>query len=267
MQDLVDKTCVVTGGASGIGLAMARRFKQAGMHIALGDVDPTALAAAVADLGGQDTVLGVTCDVTSPESVAALRQAVIEHFGSVHVVCLNAGVAPTGSLLDTALETWRWLFDVNVFGVVHGLREFGPLLVGQGEGHAVLTASVGGLVSAPPLGAYVASKHAVVGLAAQLRDELAPAGVGVSVVCPGPIRTRIAESERNRPASATGATHTDEQQASFFRDIIAQSPEPALVANAVHDAVVDNRLFVLPSRDVYELIRGRLDEIAAAMSG
>jgi short-subunit dehydrogenase len=129
----------------------------------------------------------------------------------------------------------------------------------------VCTASASGLISAPALGAYGATKHAVVGLAAVLRDELAPAGVGVSVVCPGVVRTRIFESERNRPGALGGPTHVDEAQADIYLDVARQAPGPELVADAVHDAVLANRLFVLPSPEVGGMILARIDEIKAAM--
>lgn len=263
MRVLEGKVAVVTGGASGIGLAMATRFRAAGMRVVLGDIEQDALDAAVAGLG--EDALGVRCDVTSPSDNDALRDAAIERFGGAHVVCLNAGVAPSGALLDTSIETWRWLLEVNVLGVVHGMRAFGPALVGQGEGHVVCTASAAGLSSTPSLGAYAASKHAVVGLAATLRDELAPSGVGVSVLCPGIIRTRIFESERNRPADVTGATHTDPGAVDLFRRILDTAPGPEAVAEAVHDAVVEDRLFVLPSPEVNGIIAQRLDAVRAAM--
>jgi NAD(P)-dependent dehydrogenase (short-subunit alcohol dehydrogenase family) len=266
MNDLDGKVCVVTGGASGIGLAMATKFRQAGMRVALADIESTTLAAAVSSLGGSDDgVLGVTCDVTSSDSVDALRDAVVDRFGSAHVVCLNAGVAASGPLLETTLESWRWMIDVNVMGVVHGIDAFAPLLVDQGEGHIVCTASAAGLVTPPGLGAYAATKHAVVGLAAVLREELAPAGVGVSVVCPGVVRTRIFESERNRPDGLAGTTHADDATAKIFLEAVDAAPGPEIVADAVLDAVRANRLFVLPSPEVNGLVLKRLEEVRGAL--
>jgi NAD(P)-dependent dehydrogenase (short-subunit alcohol dehydrogenase family) len=265
MEQLRGRVCAITGGASGIGLAMATRFRAAGMRVAMGDVEPGALAAAVDGLAGGDDVLGVACDVTSPASNAAFRDAVLERFGAVHVVCLNAGVAASGSLLETSLETWRWMIEVNLLGVVNGIAAFGPTLVAQAEGHIVCTASASGLLSAPVLGAYGATKHAVVGLAAVLRDELAPSGIGVSAVCPGVVRTRIFESERNRPVELDGPTHTDEAAAGVYLDAARAAAGPEMVADAVHDAVIANQLFVLPSPEVSGLIAARLDEVRAAL--
>jgi NAD(P)-dependent dehydrogenase (short-subunit alcohol dehydrogenase family) len=266
VNELDGKVCVVTGGASGIGLAMAMRFRQAGMRIAIGDIESEALAAAVSSLGGPDDgVLGVTCDVTSSESVDALRDAVVDRFGTAHVVCLNAGVAPSGPIVGTSLESWRWLIDVNVMGVVHGINAFAPLLVEQGGGHIVCTASVAGLTTPPSLGPYAATKHAVVGLAAVLREELAPAGVGVSAVCPGVIRTRIFESERNRPQELAGPTHTDESTVQLYLGAVDAAPGPEVVADAVYEGVLEDRLFILPSPEVNRMIEERLDAIRAAL--
>jgi NAD(P)-dependent dehydrogenase (short-subunit alcohol dehydrogenase family) len=266
VNELDGKVCVVTGGASGIGLAMATRFRQAGMRVALADIESKPLAAAVSSLGGSDDgVLGVTCDVTSPASVDALRDAVVDRFGTAHIVCLNAGVAASGSILETTLESWRWMFDVNVMGVVHGINSFAPLLVAQGEGHIVCTASAAGLVTPPGLGGYAATKHAVVGLSAVLREELASAGVGVSVVCPGVVRTRIFESERNRPQEFRGPTHTDDATAKVFLEATAGAPGPEIVADAVYEGVLADTLFVLPSPEVNGMVLKRLEQVRAAL--
>lgn len=264
MQELDGKVSVITGGAGGIGLALARRFQRAGMRVAIADVETDALRAAVDALGGGDDVLGVPCDVTVLDDVHALRDRVLDRFGAAHVVCLNAGVAPSGPIVDTSVETWRWVMDVNVMGVVHGIDAFARGLVDQGDGHLVLTASAAGLSTTPALGAYSATKHAVVGTAATLRAELAGTGVGVSVLCPGLVRTRIFESERNRPDPAA-ESHPDPEAAALFRGIIADGVDPADIADAVHAAVVADRLFILPTTDVTGMIQARLDEVAAAL--
>lgn len=264
MDALDGKVCVVTGGAGGIGLALARRFRAAGMRVAVADVDADALHVAVADLGGGDDVLGVPCDVTALADVHTLRDRVLDHFGAAHVVCLNAGVAAIGPIVDTSVDTWRWLMDVNVMGVVHGIDAFARGLVDQGDGHLVLTASAAGLSTTPGLGAYSATKHAVVGTAATLRAELAGTGVGVSVLCPGLVRTRIFEAERNRP-DPTAETHTDPDAMAVLREMIGSGVDPTAIADAVHAAVVDDRLFVVPTTDVAGMIRARLDEVATAL--
>jgi len=203
MKDLNGKVAVVTGGASGIGLATVEQFLAEGMKVVLADIEPKTLQKEVsrlADAGGD--VLGVECDVRDPASVDALRDAALSHFSAVHVVMNNAGVCPIGPMLESTAEDWRWVFDVNVLGVAHGVLAFAPAMRDAGEGHIVNTASEAGLATNTTLGAYCASKHAVVGLSEALYRELEGTGVGVSVLCPNLVRTRIFESERNREDTA-----------------------------------------------------------------
>src|SRR5436190_7459165 len=151
MEDPDDKVAVVTGGAGGIGSAMATRFLDAGMRVVVADVEEAAITSAVDALGAGDRVLGVTHDVRSLDDTERLRDATLDRFGGVHVVCLNAGVAPVGPMFDTPPGVWEWVFDVNVRGVVHGALTFGPLLAEQEAGHVVCTASVAGLTDTPTL--------------------------------------------------------------------------------------------------------------------
>ncbi len=266
MQDLKG-TAVITGGANGIGLALAHAFGAGGMSVVLGDIEPATLRAAVDELTAAGvTATGVEADVRSPEDMVRLRDAALEATGSVDVVCLNAGVAPTGRVVDTTLDTWRWVIDVNVLGVVHGVAAFAPHLSAQGHGHLVFTASAAGLINSPFLGAYAATKHAVVGLAAVLREELAVDGVGVSVVCPGTVATDIFHSERNRPEGSAGEAHTDPGVIDFYRGVVDSSLPPSIVADAVLGAVRDDRLFVLPSPELDEFIEARQAEIRAGIA-
>ena len=258
---LQDRVCVVTGGASGIGRAMAQRFARAGMRIVLGDVEPAALSAAVAELGGEDRAAGLRADVGSMDDMSALRDLATSRFGDVHIVCLNAGVAPTGPVLGTPLDVWEWVLDVNLRGVLHGAKAFGPVLAAQGEGHVICTASVAGLTDTPTVAAYGTSKHAVVGLAAALRAELAGSGVGVSVLCPGAIDTKIFESERNRP---TGMADPSENNPTSkqLRDLLAtRGASPDRVAEVVFRAVLDNQFFVFPTSDLDLPLRARMEGI------
>jgi NAD(P)-dependent dehydrogenase (short-subunit alcohol dehydrogenase family) len=265
-ESLRDKVCVVTGAGSGIGRAMALRFAAAGMRVALADIEQEPLDRVAAELGGDgDRVLGVRADVGSMQEMSDLRDATLERFGSVHVVCLNAGVAPVGGFLDTPLEVWSWVLDVNLRGVVHGAKAFAPILVEQGSGHIVCTASVAGLSDTPTLSAYGTSKHAVVGLAAALRSELAGFGVGVSVLCPGLIDTKIFESERNRPGGMADPSQ-DNPVSKQLRDLIAtQGVSPDRVADVVHQAVLDNQFIVFPTSDLDELIKSRIAAIQQGM--
>lgn len=265
-SQLAGKVCVITGGGSGIGRAMAERFAAAGMRIAIGDIEASALDATVAALGGTGKVLGVRCDVRSVDDVTRLRDETVARFGSVHLVCLNAGVAPNGPLLETSLDAWNWVLDVNLRGVVHGVHVFGPALVAQGSGHIVCTASVAGVSDTPTVGAYGTSKHGVVGLAAALRTELAGSGVGVSVLCPGLIKTRIFESERNRPAGMNDPS-TNNPTSTHYRELLATSgAPPEQVADVLYHAVLDNQFFVFPTTDLDGIIEARLAEVRDALA-
>ena len=200
MQDLNGKTAFVTGGASGIGLALARAFVGQGMAVMLADIEAKVLDTAVAELkatGGR--VAGVVCDVADPASVEAAAQAAFAQFGKVHIVCNNAGVAASGSLDPISLSDWRWVMDVNLMGVVHGVAAFLPHIRAHGEGgHFVNTASIAGMMSTMGFSPYTASKFAVVGASEGLAQQLADDNIGVSILCPAFVRTRIHQSGRNR---------------------------------------------------------------------
>src|SRR5690242_9962377 len=187
----------MTGGASGIGLGLARRFGRAGMKVVLGDVEAPALDSALAelrDLGVE--AQGVACDVTDPAQMDALARAALDAHGAVHVFCNNAGVGGGGLSWEMPLSTWQWVLGVNLWGVIHGIRTFVPILHEQDEAHIVNTASVAGLVGAPFMGPYNASKHAVVAMSETLHHEFALTGARarVSVLCPGWVNTGIANS-------------------------------------------------------------------------
>lgn len=263
-EDLTDKVCVVTGGAGGIGRALAARFLDARMRVVIADVEASAIDAAVEALDASDRLLGVVSDVRVLEHVHALRDRTLAAFGAVHVVCLNAGVAPVGPMLDTPIEVWEWVFDVNVRGVVNGALAFAPLLAEQEAGHVVCTASVAGLMDTPTLPPYGVSKHAVVGLAGGMRRELADHGVGVSVLCPGLINTKIFESERNRPAGMDDPSD-DNPMSKAYRDMIVDGAEPAQVADVVYQAILDDQFFVFPTRDLDAMIEGRIADIRQGM--
>jgi NAD(P)-dependent dehydrogenase (short-subunit alcohol dehydrogenase family) len=238
---------------------MAGRFLDEGMQVVLADIELDALEATAADLASGGDILAVHTDVTEAESVSALASAARERFGTFHVVCNNAGVGGhMGLSWEAPLAEWRWVFAVNLWGVVHGIRSFVPTLVAQGEGHVVNTASQMGWDSAPVMGPYVGSKHAVVGISAVLRDEMAAtnAGVGVSVLCPGPTNTALARSTRNwidrlgdEPSIPTDPV--SETVLAAFEDSAGWA-EPSVAANAVVEGIVNNR-FVVTSHPV-ELI-------------
>jgi NAD(P)-dependent dehydrogenase (short-subunit alcohol dehydrogenase family) len=269
MRDLAGKVAVVTGAASGIGLAVARKLGADGMRVMLADVEEPALAAATDALAaeGIDVAATVT-DVSDVDSVQSLADATVDHFGTVHVVCNNAGVAGGGASWQLPMSTWNWVMGVNFFGVVHGIRAFLPLLIAQGEGHVVNTASVAGLLAAPWMGPYTASKHAVVAVSESLRHELSAIGspVGVSVLCPGFVRTRIADADRNRPARYSAVVE-GQPDLQAIRDAVAAQvaggTDPAVVATKVRDAIVADKFWVLIHADFGDRIIARFDGAVA----
>lgn len=233
MDTLTGKVAVVTGAASGIGRALAERFLSEGMAVALADVEQQALSSTADALATQGDVLAVPTDVCDPKAVDDLAHRVLERFGAFHVVCNNAGVAGHfGRTWETPLEDWRWVFEVNVMGIVHGIRSFVPALVAQGGGHVVNTASLAGWSGAPAMGPYCASKHAVLAISESLRSELeaSGAGVGVSVLCPGMLNTGIMSSERNWPDRLG-------QQPDVPSDPVTQAVREMLVQGTTGDGV------------------------------
>jgi NAD(P)-dependent dehydrogenase (short-subunit alcohol dehydrogenase family) len=248
VQDLHGKVAVVTGGASGIGNALARRFASEGARVVIGDVEAAALEHAVSELRASGaSVEGVVTDVSDPAQMQALGDAAVAAFGGVHVFCNNAGVGGGGLSWEMPLSTWEWVIGVNLWGVIHGVRTFVPLLMQQSEAYIVNTASVAGLVAAPFMGPYNASKHAVVAISETLHHELAMSApqVKVSVLCPGWVNTKIADSARNRPEHLNEGAAPDADAAALLRGFLEQGMAPDDVAAKVLDAMRDERFWIL----------------------
>ncbi len=265
MKDLQGKVAVITGGASGIGRAVADQAAAEGMKIVLGDIEEGPLKEAVNELTGQGAeALGVVTDVADAASVRALRDQALDRFGAVHLVHNNAGIGLGGPIWEVSEEDWRWILGVNLWGVIHGVATFVPLLIAQGEGHVVNTASIAGLTAAPFLGPYNASKHAVVAISETLFKDLQSVGapIGVSVLCPGFVQTRIAESERNRP---DWAPDRDVAGADELRGVVQNMVDggiaPTAVADRVIDAVRANTFYVLTHPELDDAITTRFDDI------
>lgn len=271
-MELTGKTAVVTGGASGIGFAMAERFATAGMKLVLADVEEPALDAAVERLGSSGAeVIGVPTDVGKIESVEALGQAANESFGAVHVLCNNAGVGgnndgSSGQTID--LPDWKWVLDVNFWGVVHGHKVFLPAMLARGDGYIVNTASMAGQF--PGHGPYSASKWAVVGITEGLFHQLRGSGVGVSCLCPGWVRTQILDSARNRPEWAAPNPLTDDEadadaeteaRREFIRDQLESGMEPEKVAELVHDAIVDGSFWIFTDMTMVSALADRFSSV------
>jgi NAD(P)-dependent dehydrogenase (short-subunit alcohol dehydrogenase family) len=197
MSDWSEQVAVVTGGGSGIGGGMCQAFARGDMRVAVVDVDLAAAEATARQIG--NGARAFACDVADRSAVEALADQVRAAFGRVDLVCNNAGVLVGGPMLETTEDDWQWLLSVNVMGVVHGSQIFGRILAEQGHGHIVNTASVGGFLPYPDLAIYCTTKFAVVAFSEALRTELAPRGVGVSILCPGKVRTNLSAADRLRP--------------------------------------------------------------------
>jgi len=272
MRELMGRTAFVTGGASGIGLALGRAFAEAGMNVMLADIESSALDDAVSHLRAAGLKVGGTlCDVADPESVERAAQTTYQAFGNVHVVCNNAGVAAGGGIDTISLDNWRWVLDVNLMGVLHGIRTFLPHIRRHGEGgHIVNTASMAGFNSGLGFSPYVASKFAVVGMSEGLSMQLKPHGIGVSVLCPGFVRTRIGESGRNRQPNYGQAPALDPSSpaAALVAEIaqrIEAGLDPAKVAARVLSAVRENELYVFTHPEMRHELEERFAGILEAM--
>jgi NAD(P)-dependent dehydrogenase (short-subunit alcohol dehydrogenase family) len=289
MDDFEGKVAVVTGAASGIGLALATRFADEGMKVVLADVERDALdraAEGLADRAGADAVLAVPTDVRDDRAIDALADATFERFGAAHVLCNNAGVGVGGLAWTVPADRWRWIVDVNLLGVAHGIRAFVPLMIAQGEGHVVNTASAAGLLTGPGMSPYYATKHGVVALSESLHFDLQLVGarIGVSVLCPEWVRTRIADSERNRPADvgempalpgmpgAAGDADAGDADAGdagaapalgdFVQSLVDSGLDPAEVAGMVVDAVRSGRFWITTHATTVPTAQRRWDAIA-----
>jgi NAD(P)-dependent dehydrogenase (short-subunit alcohol dehydrogenase family) len=268
MRELRDKVAVVTGGASGIGRAMVDRFAAEGMKVVVADVEPTALAATERDLSAAGhAVLAVPTDVSKPGDVDALAERTLARFGKVHVLCNNAGVSVGGPMWEHTLDDWRWVLGVNLWGVIHGVRTFVPIMIRQNEpAHVVNTASLAGLSSNPFLGVYNVTKHGVVTLSETLAQELVTVGapIKVSVLCPGFVQTQIADSHRNRPqALADGADRIrPEAFEQMVRAAIAAGIPAADVGALVAAAIREERFYILPHPELTAArVRARMEGI------
>jgi NAD(P)-dependent dehydrogenase (short-subunit alcohol dehydrogenase family) len=270
MQELAGKNAFVTGGASGIGLAMAQAFLREGMNVVIVDVDGSALAEAERQLAGSNAkVLAMQLDVTDREQFRAVADRAEAELGPIHVLCNNAGVYRGGSLDAVTYEDWDWVLGVNVGGVVNGIQTLVNRIKAHGEGgHIVNTASMAGVTTSPGLGVYNTSKFAVVGLSEALCLDLEPHHIGVSVLCPGMVRTRILESERTRPeafdVAETEANAAAEAHSEVMHLAMNTGIDPAEVADLVVQGIKENRLYLFPHPELGDAARERTATMAAA---
>jgi NAD(P)-dependent dehydrogenase (short-subunit alcohol dehydrogenase family) len=250
-----DRVAVVTGAASGIGLALAARFAAEGMTVVMADIEAAPLAAAADGLRRQGAaVLATRVDISRPDDVERLARETYEAFGAAHVLCNNAGVAVIGAVHEHTLADWQWVVNVNLWGVIHGVRAFLPrMLAGGDEGHIVNTASMAGLTTAPFMSVYDVTKHGVVALSEAMYKEAQVTGspIGVSVVCPGLIDTNIMRSSRNRPEALAEQGKAGPMAQAFgqgLSDRLARGYPPSEVANQVVDGIRGGRFYIVPAQ-------------------
>jgi NAD(P)-dependent dehydrogenase (short-subunit alcohol dehydrogenase family) len=271
MKEFTGKVALVTGAASGIGRGLAERFAAEGMKVVLADIEREALAATESEMKANGaTVLAVPTDVSKASDVEALADKTIDAFGAVHIVCNNAGVVVGGVSWERTVADWQWMLGINLWGVIHGIRVFMPIMLAQDtEGHVVNTASMAGLISLPGFVTYNVTKHAVVTLSETLHHELALRGakVKVSVLCPLWVNTRIADSDRNRPAELQNEPAADirtpemEAMEQSLRQVLASGLSIEEVADHVLRAVRDEKFYILTHPDTKDAIRRRMENI------
>jgi NAD(P)-dependent dehydrogenase (short-subunit alcohol dehydrogenase family) len=266
-MDVQAKVAVVTGAGSGIGRGMARCFAAEGMKVVLADIEQAPLDEVVAELEAAGAeALGVVTDVSKLEQVEALAEAAVAQFGTVHVLCNNAGVGLSDPVGDTSLEDWRWTLDVDLWGPIYGVKTFLPIMEAQGEGHLNSTASMAGLYANGSLGAYNVAKHGVVALMTSLERDLrlAKSNVRASVLCPGPINTNIIDSQRNR-STESAAEHVGTKAGEKFWDLLtntlAVGMNPDAVGPMVLDAIQNETFWVLTHPEMGSIVSNQVEQM------
>ncbi len=263
IQKLAGKTGVVTGGGSGIGAGICRCFARHGMNVVVSDVDGASgekVAGELRDRGARAEA--IPCDVSDRGSLQRMADQAIASFGRVDVVCNNAGVFLGGNMRDFTLGDWEWVLSVNLMGVVNGASVFTPHLVEQGSGHIVNTASIGGLVADPSCAPYTTSKFAVVGYSEALRADLASDGIGVTILCPGPVATGIDTGDRLRPAHAG----TSKASSTAAVSIVEQGMPADEVGELVVKGIAENAPYVFTHPELAPIFEPRLAEIRQALA-
>ena len=261
MQDLKGKVAVVTGGGSGIGRGLCRALAAEGMRVVVADLEAERAEATRDGLREQGAqAIAVRTDVTRRAEIEALADEARRAFGGVHVVCNNAGVATGGDLLASSEAEWRWLLDVNVMGVVQGSQHFAPLLIAQREGHILNTGSLGSFLPSPELNAYTTTKAAVASYTAALREYCEPHGVGVTLLCPGPVATRLANSDRLRP----GPREDFRGSAHVLDPVMQMGMEPDRVAAFALRGIRENAEYVFTHAEYESAIASRFARVLRA---
>jgi NAD(P)-dependent dehydrogenase (short-subunit alcohol dehydrogenase family) len=259
VQSLAGRVAVVTGGASGIGRALAERFAREPMKVVVADLDERGLDEVVTTIRGKGgDALAVRTDVSELAQVQALADRAFSAYGAVHVLCNNAGIALWGGLDSATHRDWQWAINVNLWGVIHGVEAFVPRMIAQGApAHIVNTASMAGLVATRGLGVYNTTKYAVVGLSETLVKDLKPYGIGVSVLCPMGVATQIRQSDRVRPTALRNEATTRAEPV----ELMGRTLAPETVAEMVINAVRDDRLYIITHDEGLEPLRRRFQRL------
>lgn len=262
-MDIAGKTAFITGGASGIGLAIAKSLAARGANIMLADINDDGLKSAAAELEARGaSVVTVNCDVGSEADVRRAADATIERFGKVHIVVNNAGVGIGGKAGETPIDDWKWIVDINLMGVVYGVEVFTPLIKSHGEGgYFVNTASMAGHVASPAMAPYHATKFAVVGYSEALKDDLARSNIGVSVLCPAWVRTSIYKSHLNSPTEKANAS--EGEGFSVMKDVVESGIAPELVGDWTADCIEAGRFYIFTHPSMEQYIGMRHEQIRA----
>ncbi|MCS5594351.1 MAG: SDR family NAD(P)-dependent oxidoreductase [Porticoccaceae bacterium] len=265
MTKVTDRVVFITGAASGIGFSLARAFAASGAKLMLADVNYSGLNAAEQSLRSSGfAVAAVTCDVTNLDSVQRAAQATLDRYGEVHIVVNNAGVPMGGKTGKVPMEDWRWVLDVNVIGVAHGVEVFTPIFRRQGgRGHFLNTASLAGFFGHSAVAPYVASKFAVVGYSESLLQELAQDDIGVSVLCPGYVKTGIHSLLTNRPSQQQPRQLSDSSanRHQQFKTQVENGIEPEVVAEWAVQCVLENRFYIFTSPEIRSEFQSRFEHI------
>ncbi len=276
VEDVAGKVAFITGGASGMGLAMARSFSAAGMKVVIADIEQSALDAVAEEFAASNAdAMTLRVDVTDREDMARAAEATLERFGKIHVLCNNAGVAVGGTTDVMDYKDWDWVMGVNLDGVINGVQTFLPLILEHGEGgHVVNTASMAGHLAIRGLTVYNTTKFAVVGLSEAMRDDLADKNVGVSVLCPGVVNTRIFDSGRNRPAELQGEHDNasnvligdggEDDRDARMATILEGALDPAVVGDMVLEAIRSNDLYIFTHPELGPFVDDRNQQIKAS---
>ena len=275
MKEFKGKVAVITGAASGIGRAIAERCAQEGMKVAVADIERQALEKAELELRAAGaSVLAVPTDVSKAEEVEALKDKTLAAFGAVHLLCNNAGVGAGSTVWESTLADWEWVIGVNLWGMIHGARTFVPVMLAQNsEGHIVNTASIAGLLPSHPSATYQVTKHAVVGLTEHLYNSLKQmqSKIHVSVLCPGWVKTRIMDSERNRPAALQNKEEAVmspmvEAVYQYMLNAVETGTDPAKVAEMVFKGIRAEQLYIPTSLEVNRELQERMETILKQMT-